>query len=88
VLSVDVLDATARGATDEKRLATDVAKGAHGRVHPAGNDFFGDSEHFLGERALRVHALTMEQKSPAANREACRFFRKFSYLTFPNTCFL
>ena len=47
-IAIDVLDATALGATDEKRLAADIAKGADGRINAAGDEFFGNLKKLMG----------------------------------------
>ncbi len=61
-LAIDVLDAAAMGLADEERFAADIAERAHRRVHPTGDQGFGDSEKFLRERTGRVHGRKAEQK--------------------------
>ena len=67
--AIDVFDAAALGATDEKRFATDIAEGAHGRINAAGNKFFGGLEKLVGNGIAHVRGVIIRSFPHRCNRD-------------------
>ena len=49
---IDIVDAAAFGALHKEGIATDVAEGAHGRVHAAGDVLLGEIEELGGKGSV------------------------------------
>ena len=78
---IHIVNAAALGSFHKERIAADVAKGAHGRVHAAGDVLLGEVEEFGGKRSVghdlgvernTRENLSVEQK--VAGNRLCRLF--------------